>query len=197
MKHISYVDEHCVLFSQDKTILEHCPLDFEGPYVIPNSVTTIGYEAFWCCKGLTNVEIPNSVTLIEDEAFSGCDGLKKIIIPNSVTEIGAGAFRFCFFLKIIEIPDSVTKIWDCAFDDCMVTTIRMHHKDPNQIQVDESAFWDCDEHSKLCVPEGTKSLYSQHPVFGQFKLILEITDEDWDAFVKAQELKWLEEADRQ
>ncbi len=39
-----------------------------------------------CC--LTSVTIPNSVTSIGDEAFSDCTGLTSVTIPNSVTSIG-------------------------------------------------------------------------------------------------------------
>ena len=34
------------------------------------SVTSIGYEAFYECSSLTSITIPNSVTSIGDEAFS-------------------------------------------------------------------------------------------------------------------------------
>ena len=47
--------------------------------IIPNSVTTIGNNAFYNCTGLTSVNIPNSVTAIGNSAFSGCSGLKYII----------------------------------------------------------------------------------------------------------------------
>ena len=40
--------------------------------VIPNSVTSIGYYAFYGCTGLTSVTIPDSVTSIGDNAFSNC-----------------------------------------------------------------------------------------------------------------------------
>ncbi len=40
--------------------------------IIPNSVTSIGYNAFSGCTGLTNIDIPNSVTSIGDYAFYGC-----------------------------------------------------------------------------------------------------------------------------
>ena len=42
--------------------------------IIPYSVTTIGYSAFYGCSGLTSVTIPNSVTSISDYAFYGCSG---------------------------------------------------------------------------------------------------------------------------
>ena len=66
---------------------------------IPNSVTSIGSEAFAGCE-LTSVSIPNSVTSIEREAFAEC-GLTSVFIPNSVTSIGDGAFWSRINLKSI------------------------------------------------------------------------------------------------
>ena len=83
---------------------------------IPNSVTSIGYYAFWACRGLTSVTIPNSVTSIGDEAFQYCSGLTSVTIPNSVTSIGDGAFGGCSSLTSVTIPNSVTSIGSNAFD---------------------------------------------------------------------------------
>ena len=84
--------------------------------VINNGVTSIGYDAFYGCKGLTSVTIPNSVTSIGGSAFSDCTGLTSITIPNSVTSIGDYAFGDCTGLTSITIPNSVTSIGLCAFD---------------------------------------------------------------------------------
>ena len=83
--------------------------------VIPNSVTTIGSNAFWGRTGLTSMEIPNSVTTIGTWAFAECPDLTSVTIPNSVTTIDAHAFRDCSSLASIEIPNSVTSIGAHAF----------------------------------------------------------------------------------
>jgi len=64
-------------------------------------------ETFSNCIGLTSIIIPNSVTEIGYYAFYGCIGLTSIIIPNSVTEIECGAFSGCTELNDITVhPDN-------------------------------------------------------------------------------------------
>ena len=86
--------------------------------IIPNSVTSIGGSAFRYCSGLTSVTIPNSVKSIGSEAFRGCSGLTSVTIGNSVTSIGDAAFAGCSSLTSVTIPNSVTSIGNYAFNAC-------------------------------------------------------------------------------
>ena len=90
----AFIYEDHVLFNKNKTTLIAFRAK-ETNYTIPNSVTTIGEEAFGGCKSLVNINIPNSVTTIGRGAFKYCNSLTNINIPNSVTAIEDGAFCRC------------------------------------------------------------------------------------------------------
>ena len=110
--------EDGLIFGPEKNSILFAPLTFEGEYVIPNSVETIGEAAFKGCNALTSVTIGNSVTSIGNEAFYGCSALTEVIIPGSVTEIGEDAFYGCSSLTEVTIPGSVTSIGSRAFYSC-------------------------------------------------------------------------------
>ena len=50
--------------------------------VIPNRVTSIEYDAFYNCYGLTSITIPNSVTSIGAYAFANCSKLTSVTAYN-------------------------------------------------------------------------------------------------------------------
>ena len=136
----AFIYENQVLFNKDKTTLI-AYRSKEKNYIIPNSVTYIGNDAFFDCKSLTSINIPNSVTNIGNRAFRGCDLLKRINIPDSVTYIGNLAFAFCSSLTNIDIPNNVTNIGYRAFCYCRsLTSINI----PNSVTyIGNDAFWGC------------------------------------------------------
>ena len=104
----SYYDEY-VEYSGDVTIPDI--VTYNG---VSYQVTSIGYGAFYGCRGLTSVNIPSSVTSIGRRAFYNCSGLTSVAIPSGVTSISDEAFQGCS-LTSVGIPSSVKSIGDNAF----------------------------------------------------------------------------------
>ena len=130
----------------------------ESSYIIPNSITGIGPNAFSHCETLSNIFIPNSVTSIGDNAFWGCKSISSIVIPNSVTSIGDNAFGGCTTLSKIVIPNSMTSIGNRAFDSCAsLSSIVI----PNSVtSIGDSAFWGCTSLFSIIIPDSVTSIGS-------------------------------------
>jgi len=142
--------------------------------VIEPGVTSIGDLAFYNFR-MTSVAIPDSVTSIGTEAFMGCWRLTSVTIPKSVTSIGARPFQSCENLEsvtvdsdntaymsqdgvlynkdmttlitypaaktVFSIPDSVTSIADYAFCYCSAMTSITIPK--NVVSIGYDVFWNC------------------------------------------------------
>ena len=77
---------------------------------IPNSVTSIGSNAFYGCTALTNIPDLSGITIIPNGLFLECTSLVSVTIPNSITSVGGSSFQRCTNLRDIVIPSSVTNM---------------------------------------------------------------------------------------
>ncbi len=166
-----YCSVNGVMFSKDKTTLVIYPSGKQGAYSIPNSVTSIGDDAFYYCRSLTAITIPNSVTSIGNEAFYGCRGLTSVTIPNSVTSIGNRAFSNCTVLTSVTIGNSVTSIGYRAFSECTkLNTIKSMCFIPPMLG--EDVFSQVALNLQLYVPQGSETLYKQDEQWRKFASII-------------------------
>ncbi len=121
--------------------------------IIPNSVTSIGYNSICGFKDLTSITIPGSVTSIANGAFQVC-GLTSITIPTSVVSIGRFAFGNCSDLE------SVTSL--------ALTPPEMK---------DDSFY---NYNIPLYVPKGTRDAYLAASPWNKFKEVIEIDNTEVD-----------------
>ena len=84
--------ENCnaIIETASNTLLMGC-----ANTVIPDSVTSIGNNAFSNCPGLGEITIPEGVTRIRAFAFAGCSNLAEVTIPLSLTTFDGGVFMDC------------------------------------------------------------------------------------------------------
>ena len=147
--------------------------------VIPNSVTSIGDEAFRQCYGLTSITIPNSVMSIGWSAFYGCSGLTSVTIGSGVTYIGNNAFYNCSGLTSVTIGSGVTFIGYNAFDGADISTIISLIENPFTINgktSDSRTFsQNTFNNATLYVPVGTKEKYQATDGWKDFVNIVEGT----------------------
>lgn len=146
-----YSDLNGVLFNKSQTTLIQYPIANPATsYLVPESVTSIGDEAFSQCHNLTSIALSTNVTNIEALAFQG-SSLSKVTIPNGLVSIGGYAFSGTD-LSSVTIPDSVTSIGDEAFSFCF--DLASVYLGGNAPVVDPSVFY-MHENAKVYYLPGT------------------------------------------
>ncbi len=85
--------------------------------VIPESVTSLGRNAFFELPELKSITLPDSITSIGTCAFMNCSALESITIPDSVTSIGERAFAYDAKLTSVTLHDGITSIGENAFNN--------------------------------------------------------------------------------
>lgn len=133
---------------------------------IPNTVKSIGEEAFYCNQSLESVTIPNTVTSIGEAAFCGCTALKSLVIPDSVRTVEKSAFSFSG-ISSVSISNSLTSIPERCFMACYnLTSVKFGKK---VSIIGDYAFFQCKTMTKLVIP-GTVTKLADNSFFNCWKL---------------------------
>lgn len=116
-----YSEGNCVIRKEDSTLVVGIATS-----VIPETVKTIGEDAFAECCALTAITIPGNVETIQNNAFFRCKNLKTITLCEGIRTIGdvkkggeCSVFWGCTSLAVLEIPASVEEIGYSLFDTCL------------------------------------------------------------------------------
>ena len=134
--------------------------------VIPNTITSIGKQAFINCTGLTSVIIPESVTNIENNAFIGCSGLTSIKVEDGNTVydsrdncnaiIETTTNKLTKGCKNSVIPNTVVTIGSTAFRESIGLTAVIIPE--SVVKIEEQAFYDCDSLTSIIISKSVTSI---------------------------------------
>ena len=148
---------------------------------LPESLVSIGKNAFQACKALESITIPKNVSEIGGGAFSncsslataeilgpvkeltgttgvflGCAALKNVTLPDTLTNIGTGTFNGCASLEKIDLPAGLTEIGREAFNGC--ESLKEAIIPDGVTEIPSYAFTGCLALEKVELPEGITSI---------------------------------------
>ena len=145
-------------------------------------VTTVGKNAFDCCRSLTEVELPETLAAIGADAFDG--KMSEIVLPSSLRVIGNDAFSGCNELSGIAIPNGVTEIGEAAFWFCPLTSVTI----PASVRkVGKNAYHGCKWLEEVFVLNPDCEIYDDYDTLGSGSngtVIVGFADSTAEAFAK-------------
>ena len=145
---------------------------------IPESVTSIGDEAFYPTSGLTSITLPKSIKKIGNHVFNGCTGkivincdypsdgqqfygaqFSEVVFGDDVETIGDYVCKSIGeYLKSVSIGKNVKTIGKEAFRHC---TSLISVTIPNSVtSIGEYAFYGCTGLSSLSIGDGVETIGS-------------------------------------
>ena len=164
-----------ITFEDGLTIIPTCLCQNTGisEVKIPDSVKSVGYDAFAGCSNLEKVDL-GRIEALSFDAFKNCPKLTSIFIPNTlvggdlsgtgiftgttnltsvtfedgIKEIPAAILKKCSGITEVILPDSVERIKCEAFEGTSITELEV----PESVQeIEYYAFKDCKELKKITI----------------------------------------------
>lgn len=118
---------------------------------LPESLTTLDYNAFSYCASLSSVKIPGKVERISPYSFYKCSNLQKIELAEGIKFIDNQAFYYCDHLQSINFPSTLTSIGYEAFRETDLSEVNI----PGSVEnIGSNAFYRNKNLKKLTFGEG-------------------------------------------
>ena len=159
------------VYGSNKESIYYAPLNLEGEYVVPESVSSIENGAFAHCKDLTTIVIPSSISSIGDYAFYDCSGLIMADFSSidhlCSIEFGNELSNPIYYteklyingeeVKEVNIPDGLTSI-SYTFSGCSgLTSITI----PESVtSIGAYTFYGCNGLTSITIPQSVTSIGS-------------------------------------
>ena len=123
---------------------------------IPDTVRSIGLEAFINSASLRSVSIPEGVTSIGDKAFAGCVSLESIVLPDSLIDIGTAMFDTCSSLESAVLPKGMTAVPPSMF--CRCEALHTVIFPQGLLAIGDHAFERCKALAAIQIPDGVEQI---------------------------------------
>lgn len=118
---------------------------------LPESLTTLDYNAFSYCASLSSVKIPGKVERISPYSFYKCSNLQKVELAEGIKFIDNQAFYYCDHLQSINFPSTLTSIGYEAFRETDLSEVNI----PGSVEnLGSNAFYRNKNLKKLTFGEG-------------------------------------------
>lgn len=155
--------------------------------LLPNTITSIGNEAFEACEKLTSVDLsktktatigvkgfaycgnlskiqfPTTLTLIDDGAFAEDKNLRSVqnLEKTIVSKIGYGVFEGCSNLSSVKLPQTLSTLGESAFEGCSNLTAVSGFENTAVKILEARTFANCSSLSTLSLARGLTEIRTE------------------------------------
>lgn len=91
--------------------------------VVPNGTTNIKHYAFYRDPAMESVRMPETLKTVGAEAFRDCTSLTSVEVPSSVEEVSYRAFSYCTKLSVVSFKGMPHTIRNDVFQMSNVSDI--------------------------------------------------------------------------
>ena len=150
----SFVQKNGVIYSADVKKMLYCPSATKGIVTIPDTVEVIGDNLFRASK-IEGVVIPASVKTIGFGAFYSCSNLATVTIADGTAPLTIGDRAFAFSaITRIDLPKRLESLGENVFNNCKSLTAVSMAEDIALTVIPKSTFNYCSSLTAIKVVEG-------------------------------------------